>query len=136
MGTMMSSHYTHADHAARTVIAVYKGEPLGIRTQHVQARVGQTVCCARIVDAWNTPEGGEMWSLDLLGPVHGRMSLPAYKVRKCAHVDGKCTCVPFDLVPDHGAGSAGGACDSGAARAGASALPDGNHGETFPERAE
>lgn len=132
------NHYSHADHAARTVIAVYKGEPLGIRTQHVQARVGHAVCCARIVDAWDTPEGGEMWSLDLLGPVHGRISLPAYKVRKCAHVDGKCTCVPFDLVPDTAPCGAATVPQAGAAPLGAvvPALPDGNHGETFPECAE
>lgn len=134
------NHYTHADHAARTVIAFFKGEPLVIRTQHVQARVGQTVCCARIVDAWDAPDGAEMWSLDLLGPIHGRMSLPAYKVRKCAHVDGLCTCVPFDLVP-HTSAAHGGAptqAKRGGAPTGAalSMLPDGNHGEYLPERAE
>lgn len=133
----MSAPYTHADHASRTVIAYFKGEPLGVRTQHVQARVSGTVCCARIVTAWDTADGVEMWQLDLLGPVHGRMSLPASRVRKCAHVDGHCTCVPFDLVPDGASSAAATVPQAGAAAVGASAssLPDGNHGETFPERA-
>lgn len=129
----MSFAYTHADHAHSIVIGHIRGERIAIKPTHVQARIGRTVCCARIVTAWDTADGLEMWQLDLLGPIHGRMSAPARNVRLCQGVDGRCTCAPVDFVAATGAAGAG-ACDR-AGRAGASALPDGNHGETFPERA-
>ena len=86
----MTDHYSHAMHAALCREAAQRGTvPSGL---HVQAKVGRTVCCARIVYAWDTADGAEMWQLDLVGPIRGRMSIPAYKVRQCAQLDGRCTC--------------------------------------------
>lgn len=91
----MSEPYTHRDHAALCGSAARAG--LVISGLPVQARIGRTVCCARIVGAWDTAEGVEMWQLDLLGPIYGRMSTPARNVRQCAVVDGRCTCSPASL---------------------------------------
>lgn len=134
----MSDPYTHADHAKACVVAYYKGEALGIKTQYVQARIGRTVCCAKLVTAWDTADGLEMWQLDLLGPIHGRMSAPSARVRKCSGVDGTCSCAPIDFVPV-GVAAGGGAVPLAVPAAAAAKpldLPDGNHGETFPERAK
>lgn len=88
----MSEPYTHRDHAALCAAAARAGQV--VSALHVQARIGRTVCCARIVGAWDTADGVEMWQLDLNGPIHGRMSTPARNVRQCALVDGRCTCSP------------------------------------------
>lgn len=143
----MTAHYSHEDHAARCGVAAYKGESLALRSTFVQARVGRTQCCARIVTAWDTADRLEMWQLDLLGPIKGRMSTPAYNVRACSGIDGRCTCSPSDPLPLTAEGSpfcvvsAAGrpelATDAPAARsADVSTLPVGNHGETFPETTE
>lgn len=128
----MSFAYSHAEHARRIAVAVIAGESISIKPSYVQARVGRTVCCARIVDAWDADDGAEMWKLDLLGPIYGRMSAPARNVRQCQLVDGRCTCAPVDMAELR-------ACE-GAPLAGMpqarEALPDGNHGEIFPECAE
>lgn len=129
----MSQPYTHADHARKCVVDSYRGQSLALRVQFVQARIGRTVCCARIVDAWDTPDGVEMWKLDLKGPIHGRMSAPVRNVRQCQGIDGNCSCAPADpRIVDESDAPRGPACgDTG----GASATPDGNHGEIIPERA-
>lgn len=123
----MSIPYTHEAHARRTVVAYFKGEPLGIKATYVQAMVGRTVCCARIVTAWDTSDNVQMWQLDLLGPIFGRMSIPAARVRQCNVVDGHCVCVPHDLANEEACGAAG-----KRSAAAPQALPDGNHGETPP----
>lgn len=135
----MSAPYTHADHAKACVVAYYKGEALGIKTQYVQARIGRTVCCAKLVTAWDTADGLEMWQLDLLGPIHGRMSAPSARVRKCSGVDGTCSCAPVDFIPvGAGVGGAPAQAERDGAPTGAALqlLPDGNHGDYFPECAE
>lgn len=88
----MSAPYTHRDHAAVCASAARAGH--SVAGLHVQARIGRTICCARIVTAWDTPDGVEMWQLDLYGPIHGRRSTPTRNVRQCALVDGRCSCSP------------------------------------------
>lgn len=125
----MSAPYTHADYARKVVVDHFRGEPLFLRVQYVQARMNGAVCCARIVDAWDTNDGIEMWKLDFQGPLRGRYSVPARNVRQCQGLDGHCACAPIDPTI--------GQCRDDAARAagggGATALPDGNHGEIIPE---
>lgn len=129
----MTQPYTHADHARKCVVAAYRGESLALKVQYVQARLKGTVCCARIVDAWDTDDGLEMWKLDFLGPVQGRFSVPARNVRQCQGIDGRCSCSPADPVLEERDRTRGPACgDTG----GAPALPDGNHGEYLSETAK
>lgn len=122
----MSQPYTHADHAAKCVVAAYRGESLALQVQYVQAILKRTVCCARIVDAWDTDDGLEMWKLDFKGPIHGRFSVPARNVRQCQGIDGNCSCAPADPVIQESAALRGPACGD---TAGATAHPDGNHGD-------
>jgi len=127
----VSGAYTHDDHARRCVVDTFRGHYLGLRVQYVQARIGRTVCCARIVDAFDTPDGVEMWKLDLQGPIHGRVSAPARNVRQCQGIDGTCACAPADPSIADG-GELRPTVDgkrSAAAVGAALAAPDGNHGE-------
>jgi hypothetical protein len=87
--------YTHRDHAALCGAAGRAG--VTVSGLHVQARIGRTICCAQIVTAWDAPDGTEMWQLDLRGPIHGRMSAPAHRVRQCGGLDGRCSCSPDAL---------------------------------------
>lgn len=128
----MSAPYTHADHARKCAVATYRGEALGMKVQYVQARIGRTQCCAKIVTAWDTAEGREMWQLDLMGPIHGRMSAPTHNVRQCQGLDGRCTCAPVDLAQTKRAADE----ESAALGGGARSAPDGNHGETPSETAQ
>lgn len=128
----MSAPYTHADFARKVVVDHFRGEPLAIRVMYVQARLKGAVCCARIVDAWDTSDGLEMFKLELLSPVRGQASAPSRNVRQCQGIDGKCSCAPADPVLEMCAPPGGGACDSAG---GARSAPDGNHGEIIPERA-
>lgn len=82
--------YTHALHAKRCHEAGMQGKTLA--GQHVQVQIAFSSCCARIVTAWDTQDGKQMWQLDVLGPIKGRMSVPAHKVRQCAGLDGHCSC--------------------------------------------
>lgn len=82
----VSDPYTHQMHAWRCREAAEHHQVL---QQFVQARYGFTSCCARIVAAWDTPDGLQMWSLDLLGPIRGRLSI---RTRQCSGLDGHCPC--------------------------------------------
>lgn len=129
----MSAPYSHADHARKILVDHFRGEPLYMRVQYVQARLNGVICCARIVDAWDTDDGMEMWKLDFHGPIRGRFSVPVRNVRQCQGVDGHCACAPIDPLMQERAAPRGPACgDTG----GATALPDGNHGEYLPETAK
>lgn len=90
----MINPYTHADHARRCREAAHAGHTLA--GQFVQVRVARTSVCARIVTAWDTADGLEMWQLDLLGPIKGRMSMPVHQVRQCSGLDGRCACSPAE----------------------------------------
>jgi len=101
--------YTHAIHAKRCHEAGMQGKTLA--GQHVQVQIAFAGCCARIVTAWDTADGLEMWQLDLLAPLKGRMSVPARKVRQCSGLDGLCTCAAetadrASAAPHASAGSA------------------------------
>ena len=95
--------YTHAMHAALCRQAARSGTvPDAV---HVQTKLGRQVVCARIVTAWDTSDGLEMWQLDLLGPIHGRISFPTARVLQCSHLDGRCTCASAFSEPRSGAGA-------------------------------
>lgn len=126
----MSQPYTHSDYARKVVVDQVQGQAIAIRMTHVQARVKGVVSCARIVDAWDTSDGLEMFKVQLCGPVRGMASVPSRNVRQCQGVDGKCSCVPADLDVKSAAPLL--ACD---AAGGARSAPDGNHGETPSETA-
>lgn len=85
----VSDPYTHQVHARRCREAAHQHQVL---KQYVQARYGFTSCCASIAAAWDTPDGLQMWSLDLLGPIRGRLFIPANRTRQCSGLDGHCTC--------------------------------------------
>ena len=72
--------YTHRDHAKACRDAAVSGVTL--TGQFVQARVGRTTCCARIVGAWDTSDGLEMWRLDFMHPIRGQWSAPSRNVRQ------------------------------------------------------
>lgn len=59
--------------------------------QFVQVK-GLFPTCARILDAWTTPDGQDMWNLHLLHPYTGIRSYPVSRIVKCSGVDGKCLC--------------------------------------------
>jgi hypothetical protein len=80
---------THAQYAKDCAAAAAKHQRL---RQFVQVEYGGAPVCGVIVDAWDTSEGHEMWKVDLIGVLSGRMSFPATKVRKCSGVDGRCHC--------------------------------------------
>lgn len=60
--------------------------------QFVQVRLGKVSHCARIIDAWDTSDGVEMWKLALLFPNPGQAHVRASMVRQCSGVDGFCSC--------------------------------------------
>lgn len=65
----------------------------GPRQPHfVQVKSGLFSSCARILDAWITPDGQDMWNLHLLRPYTGIRSYPVSRIVKCSGVDGKCLC--------------------------------------------
>lgn len=81
--------YQHLDHAKRCREAAQCGVVL---RQFVQASLGRTFYCARILEAWDTSEGLEMWKLELLTPGRGLASVRADRVRQCSGIDALCTC--------------------------------------------
>lgn len=87
--TRPETPYTHAMHAKRCFEAA---KAVQVLRQYVQVQIAFTSCCARIVAAWDTVDGKEMWQLDVLDPIKGRMSVPAHKVRQCSGLDGCCGC--------------------------------------------
>ncbi len=85
----MNYPLTHEQYAKDCAEAASKRQRL---RQFVQVDYGSAPVCGVIADAWDTPEGKQMWRVDLLEPLKGRMSFPARSVRKCSGVDGKCHC--------------------------------------------
>lgn len=81
---------THAQYARDIAQAAKARRPL---RQRVQVSYGGAVVCGIILDAWDTPDGHEMWKVELTGVVRGTLSFPTSLVRKCSGVDGRCTCV-------------------------------------------
>lgn len=94
--------YTHADHARRCREASDNRQVL---EQFVQVRMAGVPCCAKIVGAWDTADGGAMWRLQFLSPSQGLWSVPAHRVAQCSGLDGRCTCASAALEPRSGAGA-------------------------------
>lgn len=81
--------YTHAVHATRCREAAQCRQVL---RQFVQVKVFRVTQCARVVEAWTTSDGLDMWSLQLHGPFFGRASVPASRAVQCSGIDGRCVC--------------------------------------------
>jgi hypothetical protein len=82
--------YTHQDHAAACGSAGRQGITLNAR--HVQARIFGVTHCARLLEAWTTSEGRDMWSVLALSPTTGRISVRVSRVVACSGLDGRCVC--------------------------------------------
>lgn len=87
--TRVDEPYTHIDHAKRCVEHGRRGVVL---RQFVQAKLGRSNFCARLDGAWDTSEGFEMWTLELVLPFKGRAHVRAHQVRQCSGIDGLCAC--------------------------------------------
>ncbi len=81
--------YTHQLHASRCREAAQARHML---VQYVQSKRQGVTYCARISEAWTTPDGLDMWVLDLLSPEIARRHVPAKSVTQCSGVDGHCVC--------------------------------------------
>lgn len=88
-GSTMPDPYTFARHASRCAAAAHAGTPL---VQFVQLRLSGTTACARIAGCWTTPEGSDLWTLDLIAPFCGRTSYPIHKTTQCSGLDDRCFC--------------------------------------------
>lgn len=82
-------HYTHEAHARACAEAAAAKRPL---QKFVQVNYHGCVQCAKIIDAWDDPDGRPMWKVDLIGEVKGKMSFPVRHVRDCSATDGRCQC--------------------------------------------
>ena len=60
--------------------------------QHVLARRGQIVYCARIVAPYTVPNGPQCWTLDTLFPERTRLTIPCRNVIECP--PDRCSCLP------------------------------------------
>lgn len=81
--------YTHKDHAQACSKASQSREVLRV---WVQVRPGQITHCGRIIEAWTTPDGLDLWKLETVSPRRSVMSVPANKTTRCSGVDGRCVC--------------------------------------------
>lgn len=95
----MTTPYTHATHARRCYQAGRAGVVLPL--QLVQVKRKNVVYCARIRNAWTTPDGLDCWTVDTLCPEEARITVPVSQVRLCDRGDGRCSCA--------GGGACGGA---------------------------
>ena len=97
---MRGEPYTHAIHAQRTREAAKSLQV--VSGAHVQCLVGGVLCCARIMSAWKSRDGHEMWQLSLEGPLYAKASSPAKNVRQCSGIDANCTCERYDQARSAG----------------------------------
>ncbi len=81
--------YTFQDHAKRCAQAAQDRRVL---VQHVQVRMHGATHCGKITGCWTTPDGVDLWRLNLNGPFLGVASLPVSKVTQCSGLDGRCMC--------------------------------------------
>lgn len=91
-----SPHYTHSQHAVACKKAAIERRPL---QTFVQVNYHGTPVCGKVLDAWDTHDAQEMWNVDLIGEVKGRMSFPVHKVRQCSGIDGHCHCAKEFTLP-------------------------------------
>lgn len=85
----MSEPYTFAHHATRCMEAAHSRVVL---IQFLKVKLRGVVHCARIKHAWTTPDGLDLWTVELLGPGAGQLSIPYKQTRQCSGVDGRCHC--------------------------------------------
>lgn len=79
--------YTPDMHSARCAVAARARVVL---VQHVQVSDRCGSQCGRIAGLWTTPDGVDLWVVDLLGG--GRTHVPARRVTQCSHLDDRCIC--------------------------------------------
>lgn len=58
--------------------------------QFVQVRDGHVTRCGVIHDMWTTPDGVDLWIVNLLDG--GRMHAAPKRIAQCSGLDGRCTC--------------------------------------------
>ena len=86
----MTAPYTHQAHAARCGEAARQCVMLAPKC--VQVRRGRVVYCAQIVEPYTHVQAGDCWSVELLPPHGGRMTVLVRHVRECEGIDGRCLC--------------------------------------------
>ncbi len=85
---MIGTPYTHAMHAKRCHDAAQARQTL---KTWVQVKTTGASCCARLIDAWKTPDN-DMWKIEGVYPFSFLGSYPVRWVRQCSGLDGLCTC--------------------------------------------
>lgn len=86
---MSGTPYTHATHAK----ACQNAARASITLQSwVQVKTSGSACCARIVDGWSAPDGGDFWKVQSTLPRPFTGSYPVRAVRQCSGIDGRCVC--------------------------------------------
>ncbi|AOV01564.1 hypothetical protein BI380_09465 [Delftia tsuruhatensis] len=78
---MTGRPYTHAEHAARCRAAAQVGHTL--QSQHVQIMRRGVLYCAQICNAWTTPDGQDLWTVETSFPEAARFTVPCRQVRLC-----------------------------------------------------
>lgn len=80
--------YTHAMHAKRCQDAAQGRQTL---KQWVQVKTSGSACCARLIDAWSSPDN-DFWKIEGVEPFTFVGSYPVRWVRQCSGLDGRCAC--------------------------------------------
>ena len=80
--------YTHADHARACHAAAQQGVVLSGKL--VQVRKKAITYCARIINAWTTPDGLDCWTVEAFSPEMARFTVSCRNVRSCG--DSACSC--------------------------------------------
>ena len=86
---MTSQAYTHADHARACQQAAQRREVL---QAWVQVKTSGSAHCARLLDAWTTSDGLDMFKVHAVQPLAFIGSYPCKSVRQCSGIDGRCIC--------------------------------------------
>lgn len=101
--------YTHEKHASRCLEAANDRVVL---VQFVQAKKQSAVICCKILGAWTTPDGLDLWKLEELSFGLGVQHLPVKQTRQCSGLDGRCACAG-ETSQDPASGCAAGLGESG-----------------------
>lgn len=87
----MNAPYTHAAHARACSDAARAGVVL--QRKCVQVRRGQVTYCARIVEAVTLDKAGDCWTVEVVWPATGRMTVLVRNVRDCeGDAQANCMC--------------------------------------------
>jgi len=87
----MSQPYTIPQHIRRCYQAANDRVVL---ITFVQVKKQSVTCCARLKDVTTTPDGLDLWRVELLGPgpFRGMASVHPRQTRQCSGLDGHCQC--------------------------------------------